>query len=165
MVCIHYRWKPWDWEQKDWGRSDYSYNTFSDPLGKDVLSVSTPGSVGLYVLFLEWKAYTTGQSEGFTKPKVTLTISSHLNLLMLVDHKVKKGITIITEVFDYHEEILVLLYNEENLSETPGIHWGCLLVINAQWKPCSFNNWAWQQSKMGGFKISEMRFWVISLAV
>lgn len=74
-----------------------------------MLSVSTPGSVGLYVLFLEWKVYTMGQSEGFTKPKVTLTISSHLNLLMLVDHKVKKGITIITEVFDYHEEILVLL--------------------------------------------------------
>lgn len=46
---------------------------FSDPVWKFMLFVSTPGSVGLYVLFLEWKTYTRGQSVGFTNPKVTAT--------------------------------------------------------------------------------------------
>lgn len=47
--------------------------TFRDPVGKFMLSVSTPGSVGLYVLFLEWKADIRGQSVGYTNPKATAT--------------------------------------------------------------------------------------------
>lgn len=48
--------------------------TFRHPVGKFMPSVSTPGSVGLYVLFLELKFYIRGQSVGFTNPKVTATI-------------------------------------------------------------------------------------------
>lgn len=48
-----------------------------------MLSVATSGSVGLYVLLLEWKAYTIGQSADFTKPKLLLPVS-HLELLTIV---------------------------------------------------------------------------------